>query len=484
MAVATLTRVAGAIERWLLLPALLAGAAAWTAEVQHDPFFWDTVQLGSKHAHFFYENGLRWAPLPETIDSGHPPMLGYYLAWVWGVFGKTLAVSHWAMFPFVAGAMAVLFCLGARMGGSRWYGAGLALLAASDPVLAAQSGLVGPDVVLVFFFLLAVWALWEERSWWAAVGVLGLCAVSLRGMMTAVALLAWQLCLWWRPGLSAHRFALRLADLSRCWAFLPGFALAGWFLLWHQQATGWTGFHAASPWASAFEPARGADLLRNIAIVGWRWADFGRVFEWAGLAVLWLTLTGMNRWRAMRPWLLLLVCVLLFLSPSALFYQNLSAHRYFLPGFVALHLLFWQGLCSVAWPNARRCALAAAVALGLASGNLWLYPHGIAMGWDATLAHRPYHALRTEALRFMEENAIPIERTGTAFPNRNTGEHLLLNNDRRLWAEWNPQTNEYALISNVFNDVSPEDRAYLRQHRRLLWRGQKGRVWMELYGPD
>lgn len=513
---------------------LLMAAAGWVAYVQHDPFFWDTVQLGSKHAHFFYENGLRWAALPEEIDSGHPPIFGYYLAWIWHLFGKTLVVSHWAMFPFVAGTAALLFRLGTRLGDSGWHGAGLVLLAAADPVLAAQSGLVGPDIALVFFFLLAVWALWEGRPGWVAVGVLGLCAISLRGMMTAAGLLLWQLCLLWRPNLfdrrrgdekeDTHpqadakaeavlgRFACRFKrcwqgsfgfrsdnigqtsmastgpnKFGRCgdyWAFLPGFAFAAWFLWWHQQATGWTGFHANSPWAPAFEPARGvAGLLRNVALLGWRWADFGRLFAWIGLVAVWLALPRETRWATLRPWFLLLLCLLLFLSPSAIAYQNLSAHRYFLPGFMALHLLLWQGLCAVPWSHARRCALTALVALGLASGNFWIYPHGIATGWDATLAHRPYHALRAQAIAFIENKGIPLERTGTAFPNRNTSEHLLLNGDQRMWADFNPKTNEYALISNVFNDISPQDRAYLYQHRRLWWRSQKSGVWMELYGP-
>ncbi len=528
----TLTRLAGAVEHWFLLPVLLVGAAGWMAYVQHDPFFWDTVQLGSKHAHFFYENGLRWAALPEEIDSGHPPVFGYYLAWAWRLFGKTLAVSHWAMFPFVAGVVMLLFRLGTRLGGSPWYGAGLVLLAAADPVLTTQSGLIGPDIALIFFFLLAVWALWEGRPRWVAVGVLGLCAISLRGMMTAAGLLLWQLSLLWLSGLLGSRHGRGKADahpqagaegeasmgggerrferfgggLLGCsfwpnkfgrygaklvWplrgllGFLPGFAFAAWFLWWHRQATGWTGFHAGSPWASAFEPVRGVTgVLRNIAIVGWRWADFGRLFEWIGLIAMWLALPGQGRWVVLRPWLLLLLYLLLFLSPSAIFYQNLSAHRYFLPSFVALHLLLWQGLCAVPWSNTRRCASAALVMLGLASGNFWRYPHGIAVGWDATLAHRPYHTLRSEAMDFIEKKGIPLERIGTAFPNRNTGEHLLLNGDQRLWAAFEPQANEYALISNVFNDVSPEDRAYLRQHRRLWWRGEQSSVWLELYGPD
>ncbi len=76
-------------------------AAGFTWAVRQDPFFWDTIQLASKHAHFFYDRGGEWAVLPPEIDSGHPPALGYYLAFLWAVFGKNLATGHWAMLPFL-----------------------------------------------------------------------------------------------------------------------------------------------------------------------------------------------------------------------------------------------------------------------------------------------------------------------------------------------------------------------------------------------
>ena len=33
------------------------------------PFFWDTLQLASRHAHFFYENGFSSLFLPNDMDS-------------------------------------------------------------------------------------------------------------------------------------------------------------------------------------------------------------------------------------------------------------------------------------------------------------------------------------------------------------------------------------------------------------------------------
>src|SRR5665811_945241 len=67
------------------------------------PFFWDTIQLGSEHAHFFYETNFRIIILPNVIDSGHIPILGIYLASIWTLFGKSLLLSHLAMLPFVLG---------------------------------------------------------------------------------------------------------------------------------------------------------------------------------------------------------------------------------------------------------------------------------------------------------------------------------------------------------------------------------------------
>ncbi len=463
----------------MALPILLLGVAVWMGWVQHDPFFWDTVQLGSKHAHHFYQNGLRWVPLPTAIDSGHPPVFGYYLACVWHLCGKSLPASHWAMFPFVAGIVILLYRMGRRLGGRVGWGAGLVVLAAADPVVAAQSSLVGPDVALLFFFLLAVEHLWLRRWVWASVGILGLCALSLRGMIVAVGLFVWQ---WYLQGGFERGWGYRLWRLSLI--FAPGALFAAGFLWWHHRTAGWTGFHASSPWASAFEPARGLMLARNAFVLAWRWADFGRVFQWAALATLGWHFRKGGHWPQVRPWATLWLFIALVLAPSAIFYQNLSAHRYFLPGFAALHLLFLACLSAVPWRMLYKRLLFGVVALGLFVGNTWIYPHGIAMGWDATLAHRIYHSLRAEAMQVVEREGIPLERIGTAFPNQNTGEHLLLNGDERQWASFEPVANEYALISNVFNDIAPEQRSYLQQHRRLLWRAERRGVWMELYGPQ
>ena len=144
--------------------------ATWL--VKDHPFFWDTVQLGSKQAHFFYENGFSSFILPVEIDSGHPPFFGAYLALMWQLFGKTLAVSHFAMLPFLLGNVYLLSKMAEWLRPDHrpsW----LLLFAFADPVLASQSILVSPDIALVFFFLLGLCGILKNRKWQGVAGATG-----------------------------------------------------------------------------------------------------------------------------------------------------------------------------------------------------------------------------------------------------------------------------------------------------------------------
>ena len=465
---------------------------------RNDPFFWDTVQLGSKHAHHFFSNGLQWQPLPTLIDSGHPPVFGYYLAVIWTVFGKTLFVSHFAMLPFLWLSVWLLSKIGCRLAGNAW-GMWLPLLVLIDPVLLGQSVMMSPDLVLAVSFLLALEGILGQRKWLIAFGVFGLCAISMRGMMTAAALLTWTGLL---PFLKDFDFRKLL---FRCLPFLPGFAFAAGFLLWHFCTTGWLGYHKDSPWSGAFQGVGLAGFFKNVAVIAWRWLDFGRVGELFILAGLFYRkfqhrADAEQQTRKEYPMLPLLICLLVFLLPSALLYQNLSAHRYFLPAFIACHLLVFQWImgqslkqslgntaAGLTTKNGAKTSegIKSYLLIGLigclALGNCWVYPRGISMDWDSTLAHRPYHRLRAEALGFLETQGIDFAKVGSAFPNLNTGENLLLNGDQRQFSKLNFAQNEYVFSSNVFNDISGADYSLLEKDWKLIWRKCQAGVWIEVY---
>ena len=444
--------------------------------VRHDPFFWDTVQLASKHAHFFYQHQLQWAVLPPLIDSGHPPFLGYYLATMWTFFGYNLPVSHFSMLPFLCLLIWGLYRLAARLGTPYW-AFWLLPLVLLDPVVAGQMVLVSPDIILLSFFVLALEGILGNRLVYITLGVVGLSLVSMRGMMTAAGLGIFLSLRCWHLRTGFRYF------WHQAGCFLPGIAGATAFLAWHWAQTGWIGYHAQSAWAPAFQRVAGGGFLRNIAVLIWRWLDFGRVFEWLILLIL-CVLWWKKRLRAPDTVLLLLVgCICFFLSISAVLYQNLSAHRYFLPAYCAMHLLAFQWVIQSNQKQHIIRLTFLALSIGFATGNLWIYPRGISMDWDATLAHQPYHALRAEALTYLDQQGIDYQSVGSAFPNLNTGIDLMLNDDKRRFSDIQFDQNQLIFVSNVMNDLQASDFHRLDTawipRKRFAYAG----VWIVLYQP-
>src|SRR6056297_623499 len=72
-------------------------------------FFWDNIVQLSVPANWYFENGISKFFLPDEITTGHPKFAGLYLSLIWKIFGKNIAVSHWALSPFVYGLVYQLF---------------------------------------------------------------------------------------------------------------------------------------------------------------------------------------------------------------------------------------------------------------------------------------------------------------------------------------------------------------------------------------
>src|SRR6185437_14021263 len=110
-------------------------------------------QLGSQHAHWFYTNNFRTLLFPNEIDSGNTPIFGLYIATVWKLFGRSLLTSHYAMLPFLLGIVIQIYFLCKRFlkESSLLWGMLLLLM---QPTLLAQSILISPDIILIFFYLL------------------------------------------------------------------------------------------------------------------------------------------------------------------------------------------------------------------------------------------------------------------------------------------------------------------------------------------
>lgn len=430
------------------LPILIV-LSVWLLSCQH-PFFWDTVQLSSRQAQWYYDQQFQQFLLPDEIDSGHPSGFGMYLASVWLLFGQNLLSSHIAILLFLILILLGIFRLSKVLNG--YWSIYLPFFVALDPVVLGQVSLVSPDLALLAFFIWGLVGVLQKRPWLLMFCALALASVSLRGMMAVMALYLFQVFSteqgWRNPK----------TWVQHLWPFVPAGLLAMAFLVYHSWAKSWVGFHADSPWRESFKVLGLKGIFKNGIILGWRVVDYGRVFLCLALIGLWIKL-GKN-WKS-RPFFALLLVTFLIQVPHFLLFQGVNAHRYLLPFFLALALFFLQVLQqSKILPRSKRLVLMV-VLLGLASGNLWLYPRGVAQGWDSTPRHWPHFALRQQVIHYLDAHQIPLQQVGTTFPEIGPLHWRDLSKRQDGFSPLNLQQNDYVYYSSVMNDFSDQDRAVL-----------------------
>jgi len=408
------------------------------------PFFWDKDILFSKIAHWLPGNRFRLI-LPPELDAGYPPALGYLLALAWQITGKSLFTAHLLMLLFTLGLVwQTRNLLDFLLGGQHVIPA--TVLVFADTVILSQTVVFSTDLVMLFFMVLGLNAIIQEKKVLQAIAVAGLLFSHMRGLMVAATLGAFDL--YRISGRKSLPLLLRTAL-----PYVPALVLFVAWMAYHYSCTGWILYHPASPWAGCYETVNGKGIARNVIIVAWRMVDYGRLFVWLipVLAFFSAKRKLLKIDKTIQLLLLLLTVTLLVTVPAMLTYKILNGHRYlitffFLLSLLAAYLLF----VNPGFPVKRKIMYAVVVA-GLISGSFWVYPGKIANGWDATMAHLPYHHLRKEMIRYLDEKKIPFDRVGSEVPNIVAIRYIELNEDDRSFHRADLQTDQYVFYSNIFN---------------------------------
>jgi len=444
-------------------------------------FFWDTIQLASKHAHWFYENQFAHLLLPNDADSGHIPIFGAYLATLWLIFGKSLIVSHWAMLPFVLGLVWQVYRLLQTTVNKQTIFAAMLLLLA-DPTLLAQTTLVSPDILLLFFFLCSVNAILRHQNWLLLFAVLGLSSISLRGAMVAVAVFLFDMILLKKKDIAF------IYLLKKSLYYIPAIVFPLSYLLFHYASKGWIGYHAQSPWADSFSVVNMSGIVRNSAILIWRIIDFGRVFLWLAMAVVVFVLIRKRKLTEtiiQRPELqsisILLILLILVLSPSMIVYKGLLGHRYLLPVFIVFALLLVIAFDTIITKQKLKNGLLIALSAALFSGNAWIYPDTISKGWDSTLAHLPYYKLRTNMMTYISAMQIDFQSIGSDFPLTAQLKYTELCDCQTSFVYKNLSQNRYVLQSNICNGFTDSELNELKTEWTLVKEFKNKGVYFRLY---
>lgn len=421
------------------------------------PFFWDTLLTSSVVQHWL-DAGPGNLILPARMDAGHPPLFYLYL-WCWLKYlGARLWVAHLAMLPFtLAGVWAFLRILrhfNMRMR-SLWTGL---LLFFAIPAVAAQYSLVSYDAVLLTLYLLALLFYLEGRRGLFALALVMLAGITGRGLF-AIGALGFTALSW-------HRASFR-KWLPAC---IPALGVyAGWYT-YHDLQTGYI-FAPDNGWSEHRGLASAQQVFRNLVSIARTQFDLGIVVLFAANIAVYVR----HRDMALRYWIWMIP--LLVFSAAFIFLTNPVNHRYYLVVYVLMLIPVLRAL------EDRPLYQSVLLVIVLACGHFQIYPKGISNGWDCTLAHRPYHRLKKEALAFAEKQGLVRQDAGSVFPMVTSPRQDAFSGDpvRLVNVHGEPVDSvPYVLYSNVGNDFSDEQLAALKRWR-VLYTRHRGVVEMTWY---
>lgn len=333
------------------------------------------------------------------------------------------------------------------------------ILVLADTTLLTQSIIFSTDLVMIFFLLLSINSIIENKRILLSVAVIGLFFSHMRGAMGVIMVGMFDLYKnqsWKKP----------LQVFSTSLAYLPGVFLFASYFIFHYITKGWIGYHENSPWIGCFEVVDWRGFFRNIFIVAWRLVDFGKLFIVLALFYLAFRFIKGNHPidNFISDLLILLVLSILAFVPISLAYKVLNSHRYFIPITMLFTILAGYMLFNVITIRTTRIVIYCIMLFGLLSGNFWTYPDTVAKGWDATLAHIPYYSLRNKMLDYIDSQEISFTDIGTEVPNNGRLKYYDLSDDERYIPIKDFKHNKYIFYSNVYNMFTDEEIAALKKH--------------------
>lgn len=435
--------------------------------------FWDNILFASKMGNHLYENGIFNWIIPNSFDPGHPPFLAFLLAVAWKLFGHSLWISHLTMLPFIIGAVYQLYRFVNYYVKNKTISYLGLLLILADPTLMTSFVLVNPETIIIFLFFLTINGILYQKNNWKFIGLFFLSIITFRSMMLFAGLFLFNIL---NDSIIQKKKIKELINF-RMLGFYSLAALPGIiFVTWRLLSKGWLQTHPESPWVSLWKFASIKEFFYNVIFLIWRYLDFGRIFIFLFLIItFWSLRKRILENKSIQQLLLLAICSVLFVIITVLLSTNAFGHRYFIVSYICVILVGFLTLLEL---KKYKNTLFVLLLIGLISGNLWIYPEKISQGWDATLAHTPYHQLRKDAIKFLDVEEIDFKQVGTFFPNYNTIDEIDFTGDYRSFADFN-KINKYVFYSNVYN-LSDEEYDLLEKNYEKIKDFEKFGVYISI----
>jgi hypothetical protein len=367
------------------------------------PMFWDMCNT-SWLSNLIYDNHFTNFIFPENDAGAVGAVYSTYLAALWIIFGRSLLVSHMAVLPFVIGIVFQFYSFAKTYIQKEFIWIALLLLFV-EPTLFTQVFLAGNDLVLCFLFLLGVNSAISNKKilLMFAVGLMPI--LRLRGFtfVFSVFLIDWYM------NRTNYKGFINFT-LKRSYIYLTPLIIPFAWFSYHYYSTGWI---FISKTTKNWHQFAGIErMFKNLIYVFWKAFDFGRIFLFASVLILFLKQKKKDTIGRQ------LIFILLFtILPYLVFFIPLLypvSHRHFMISYIVVIIAFVYFLSSL--KKIHRTVILVLAILCLLSGNFWLYPERYGNGWDASMKVYPYFKLRDNFDGYIKLSGINPDSIGAKFP--------------------------------------------------------------------
>ena len=437
------------------------------------PFFWDGIFF-SKSADFFYNNSFATLIPPIDFDTGNFPFFGIYMSAFWKIFGKNLIVSHLAILPFLFGIAFEFYKIVSRYFSKKFLFFSIILLCL-EPTFLTQSIIMAYDIILLYFYLLSLNLILQNKTKLLWLSLVLLAFSSMRGIVAEFSLLIFFIL--------NKRSENKIEMKKMYFAFSISILFLCLWSIFHFYKTDW----------ALFSPLRKRSdehivsftmFFRQMFYSVWKLLDFGRIFQWVFLLSMTIYYFRKRKITAENKELLLIILVptivfILFFS----FLSNPIGHRYFLIPIVLMIIGVTYFLSK--FKNSKiQISTFLLFCVLLVSGNFWIYPEKYGNGWDCSLKVLPYFSLQKEVTNYIETEKINPKEIATGFPLFNDPRFSYLQNNPTILIDKN--SNElsnfkYVLQSNICNDFTQNEINELENKWFLLKVFKKGQIYLKFY---
>ena len=435
-------------------------------------FFWDNIIQLAVPANYYYDTNFATLYLPDAITTGHQPFTGMYLALGWKIFGRSIEISHWLIWPFVFGVFWQLFrFIGFFLQGvkERWIAFAVIIL---ESVLLSQLTLLTFEIIHIFFFLATINSILRKEKIWTAIFFSGLMLVSLRATMSGIGIGIFVLL---RQIIFDKKF-----KISDYWVFVPGVLLFALFLFSFYEARGWIIHNTVSKsWEKSAQYADFKGMLKNTFFFFWRMFDLGKIVFL--LLLIYIIIKSFKTKTLDRNFLLISLIALgqfIIFYITTIPYQNSIGHRYVLPVTIpmAVAVVYWF----LANEKKNRYFVWYIFAY-IILGYIWVYPLRVAKSWDAMPLHWTYYDVWREMKKYVDDEKIVPANIKTFFPNTATFRNTSLENDDREYGVGDANE-KYVLFSNAYNESDETiDELFNSGKYVQVHRIEKGEIYMILF---